>query len=267
MNTINLGQIDLSFHWASAGVYVNLLKYFGYKVNVSSAPHEAMFNKFKSGEVEILLSAWLPGSHSKYLEGFDDYDKLSVIYRPYCIWGVPEYVPTSFIRKIEDLSQAEIGNKFNKLIQGINPGAGISRFSLEIVAHFQLDQLGFHFANGSLDDCIQAFKNAVEKQEYVVIPLWHPQYIHHDYRIRALEDPENFLRGEDEATTILRKDSVLNENKELISVLQKIDLGNDVISEIDFYINIEGLDAEKASLKWIEEKFGGIESYVSHLKS
>ncbi|OJJ23116.1 hypothetical protein BKI52_01835 [marine bacterium AO1-C] len=267
METIALGQIDLSFHHASAGIYVYLLNHFGYEVAVKSAKHEAMFDQFVAGEVELLLSAWLPGSHSKYLKDFDAYEKLSAIYEPYCIWGVPEYVPETTVSTIQDLADPLVASKFNKLIQGINEGAGISRFSREIVTKYGLDKQGFHFENGNLEDCIGTFLHAEKAKEWAVIPLWHPQYIHHQLKIRELKDPENLLRGRDEATTIIRKDSALFANKELMQLLKKIYLGNEVISEIDYYINVEKLTALQATEKWVKKAFGNIDRYIHHLKN
>jgi glycine betaine/proline transport system substrate-binding protein len=39
-----------------------------------------------------------------------------------------------------------------------------------------------------------------------VIRLWHPQYLHYRYRIRALKEPFGLLGGTDQAKLILRKD-------------------------------------------------------------
>ena len=267
MKTINLGQIDLSFHHASAGIYIYLLEHFGYKVAVKSAKHEAMFDQFIAGEVDLLLSAWLPGSHSKYLENFSQYEKLSVIYEPYCIWGVSTQVSDTAVHQIQDLSDPAVAQQFNKLIQGINEGAGISRFSREIVAKYGLDKQGFHFENGSLKTCIDTFVAAEKANEWAIIPLWHPQYIHHQLKIRELKDPENLLRGVDQATTLIRKDSALFDQEALIQILRKIYLGNDVISEIDYYINIEQLSPLKATQKWVQKQFGDIEQYIAHLKN
>ena len=45
------------------------------------------------GEVDVMVSAWLPASHGEYLAPFEqDVIKVTVLYEPYCIWGVPDYV-------------------------------------------------------------------------------------------------------------------------------------------------------------------------------
>ena len=43
---------------------------------------------------------------------------------------------------------------------------------------------------GSEADCFGRFEAAVADKRCVVIPLWHPQFLHHRYTIRALEEPK-----------------------------------------------------------------------------
>jgi len=40
------------------------------------------------------------------------------------------------------------------------------------------------------------------------MPVWHPQYLHHAYKIRALDEPLGLSGGEDQATLIATSDVV-----------------------------------------------------------
>ncbi len=71
-SVIHVGHIDLSFHDASALEVEAILKKHGHVIERSAAPHEEMFQRMAHGEVDILVSAWLPASHGKYLEPFKD---------------------------------------------------------------------------------------------------------------------------------------------------------------------------------------------------
>jgi glycine betaine/proline transport system substrate-binding protein len=195
-SVVRVGHIDLSFHDASALEVEAILKKHGCRVERSAAPHEKMFRRMRRGEVDVLVSAWLPASHGGYLEPFEhEVRKLTVLYEPYCIWGVPDYVPAE-VTGVVDLLNPEVLTRMERLIQGINPGAGISRFSKAIIEQYGLAAAGYHFETGSEQDCFGRFERAVADGRWVVIPLWHPQALHHRYKIRALDEPKGLLGGQ-----------------------------------------------------------------------
>lgn len=254
LSAITVGQIDLSFHIAVAAIVARILRDHGHQVMSSTALHEAMFERLRRGEVDLLSSAWLPGSHAKYLSPFEDaVEKLTVLYEPYTIWGVPEYVPESAVREVSDLLKPDVAARMTKVIQGIGPGAGISRFSLEIMDAYQLKAAGYEFRNGTQQQCEDAFTSAVKERRWVVIPLWHPQHLHHRYRIRELGEPKGLLRGKDEATLIVRKDSLAKLDGAASRMLRKVTLGNTAVTYLDYLINIEKKTPAEAADRWFQE--------------
>jgi len=93
-SVVRVGHIDLSFHDASAREVEAILTSHGHHVERSAAPHEEMFQRMRRGEIDMLVSAWLPTSHGGYLRPFEQaVRKVTVLYEPYCIWGVPELHP------------------------------------------------------------------------------------------------------------------------------------------------------------------------------
>uniref|UniRef100_UPI001CBF2E6A glycine betaine ABC transporter substrate-binding protein n=1 Tax=Chryseobacterium sp. OSA05B TaxID=2862650 RepID=UPI001CBF2E6A len=194
MKKIILGAIDLSFHKVTAGVFHNVLEYLGYEVETVCKLHEQIFEMQKNGEIDLLISAWLPGSHAKYLAPYlDEVLLLNAIYEPYCIWGIPDYFAKKGVTSIADLTRREITSIMSKKINGIGMGAGISRFSLEIMDDYGLGDIGFEFITNSPEN----FNNLVEAQlkarQNFIIPLWHPQYLHHMFDIFPLEEPKGLL--------------------------------------------------------------------------
>ncbi|MBA1290643.1 glycine betaine ABC transporter substrate-binding protein [Pseudomonas japonica] len=253
---IRLGHIDLSFHAASAAVVQRILERHGYTVTPSASPHEKMFQRYGAGEVDMLVSAWLPASHGGYLAPFADATRqLGVLYQPYCIWGVPEYVPVEQVASVSDLLRPDVATKMSPLIQGINPGAGISRFSRTIIEQYGLDIAGYHFENGTQEACFTRFENAVEHREWVVVPLWHPQFLHHRYDIRALAEPTGLLGGEDNATLIVKESVAQQLPSALLDQLTRLTLGNNVVSELDHLICREGLSPLEAADRWLLRGF------------
>jgi glycine betaine/proline transport system substrate-binding protein len=51
-----------------------------------------------------------------------------------------------------------------KTIQGINPGAGISRFSQEMIVAYGLDKEGYSFRPGTQQECFSAFEDAFKAE-------------------------------------------------------------------------------------------------------
>nr|WP_320136102.1 glycine betaine ABC transporter substrate-binding protein [uncultured Amphritea sp.] len=231
---IRIGHIDLSFHEASALEVAQTLKAYGHEVSFSAAPHEAAFAMLGRGEVDILTSAWLPSSHNMYINPLlDQVDKITTLYEPYCIWGVPDYVPETDVSSVTDLLREPALNQMERLIQGINPGAGISRFSAKMIEAYGLGAEGYTFISGSENDCFDRYEAAVTEERWVVIPLWHPQFLHNRYTIRALKEPMGLLGGKDEATLIVRKDARERIGAEAMQALSHIYIGNKKLSALE----------------------------------
>jgi glycine betaine/proline transport system substrate-binding protein len=234
MSRIRVGHIDLGFHDASALEVEAVLKRHGHEIERSAAPHEEMFRRMGRGEIDMLVSAWLPASHGGYLEPFEeDVRKITVLYEPYCIWGVPSYVPETVVATVSDLLRPHALDRMDRLIQGINPGAGISRFSEAIVEQYGLAAAGYHFETGTEAECFDRFEAAVAEKRWVIIPLWHPQYLHARYEIRALAEPRGLLGGTDQATLIVRKDAEEKVGTTALDELSKMHLGNARVSELE----------------------------------
>ncbi|WP_277906228.1 glycine betaine ABC transporter substrate-binding protein [Nitrospirillum amazonense] len=231
---IRVGHIDLSFHDASALEVERILHDHGLPVERSAASHEEMFRRLGAGAIDILVSAWLPASHGAYLAPFENaVRKVAILYEPFCIWGVPDYVPESAVASVEDLMRPPALDRMERLIQGINPGAGISRFSQAIMVEYGLTAAGYHFQTGTEEECFGRYSSAVAQERWVVVPLWHPQWLHHRHRIRALVEPKGLLGGRDAATLIIRKDAEAKVGTAALAELSSLYLGNARVSALD----------------------------------
>lgn len=252
MTTVRLGYIDLSFHHASAAVVASLLEQAGIAVQMSASPHEKMFERYHKGEIDMLVSAWLPASHGGYLApSLEKTLKLGVLYNPYCIWGVPDYVPASDVSKVEDLLKPSVIERMSPLIQGINPGAGISRFSTAMMAEYGLTQAGYHFNTGTEADCFERFEEGYANKEWLIVPLWHPQFLHASHNIRALDESKGLLGGQDEATLIVTHEMAKQLPQALLASLSNLHLGNKAVSELDHLICRQGLTPRQAARQWL----------------
>lgn len=234
-----------------------LLERHGYRVDLSVAPHEEMFRRYGAGDVDMLVSAWLPSSHGAYLAPYAaGTRKLGVLYEPYCIWGVPDYVPEAAVASVQDLARPEVAARMDKLIQGINPGAGISRFSRAMMESYGLSVAGYRFENGTEEACFGRYEAVAARGDWVVVPLWHPQFLHHRYRIRTLAEPQGLLGGQDAATLVVREEVAAGMDAPLLERLTRLHLGNAAVSELDHMLSRQGLPPLQAADAWLARQPG-----------
>jgi glycine betaine/proline transport system substrate-binding protein len=252
MNTfsaVRLVTIDLSFHRAASGAVRSLLARYGISVSEVIAPHEQAFEHLRNGDADMLCSAWLPDSHGVYFDSMaEQFEKVTVLYRPYAYWGVPAYIPPEAVSEIDDLRKPDVVAHMTKRIQGIGPGAGISRFSRAAIIRYGLREFGYHFENGTLADCVTAYEDAVRLGKWAVVPLWKPQFLQEKYDIRQLRDPLGILGGADEATLVARHSLMQQLPANAVLELRDLYLGNDEISRLDYLVSRAGLSAMDAAL-------------------
>ena len=260
---VRLGVIDLSFHRASAGVVAQVLARGGVAHEWHAASHERIFLMLARGEVDLIVSAWLPGSHGHFVrDQAQALIRLGRLYQPYALWGVPDYVPTDAVSTVGDLRREEVATRMVKRIQGIGPGAGISRFSREIVEAYRLDECGYEFAHGSLDDCVRAFESAVAERRWVVVPLWRPQFLHARHAIRELREPRGLLRGVDDATLLLRREARALIPDGVLATLAGMSLGNDAVTAMDDQIGREGRPVMAVARAWLQANEGQLDTWA-----
>lgn len=252
---IRLGTIRLSFHAASAAVVQRVLERHGYSVVTTLSPQEEIFRRYGAGEVDMIVSAWLPTVHGHYLSSRQEQSRhLGILYEPYCAWGVPGYVPVGEVASVADLARPEIAARMSHLIQGISPSPFMSSVSKEILKQYGLSDLGYYFKSGSGDQCFSRYEKSFKKREWFVVPLWHPQFLHHRFPIRELFEPKGILGGVDKATLLAHARVADTLPLALLTDLTALTLGNRVVSELDDLICRRGLSPLQAADIWLEER-------------
>lgn len=251
---VRLGVTDLSFHRATAAIVVQVLRSMGLTAECQYALHEDNFKRMREGAIDMIVSAWIPFSHGMYKQAVETVvptRELGLHYEPYALWGVPDYVSEQAVDAIEDLLKPEVRARMNPLIQGIGPGAGITRFSLKIMEEYGLRSAGYEFRTGTQDECIEAFERMYRQRQWGVVPLWHPQFLHHRYRIRNLKDPKGLLGSVDRAVLLVREDRLALLTAAETRVLDNIKLSNAIVAELDDAFNRGEQSADEAATQWL----------------
>ncbi|ANF87341.1 ABC-type proline/glycine betaine transport system, periplasmic component [Pseudomonas antarctica] len=108
---IKLGVIDLSFHRATAAVVTKIFEILGFTVERNFALHEETFRQLRAGDIDMVVSAWLPHSHGNYKKEVEQRVatvELGTHYEPFAYWGVPYYIPQQCVNSVEDLRKPDV---------------------------------------------------------------------------------------------------------------------------------------------------------------
>ena len=226
--TEDLGTINLGFvaSWtdglSTAYLLDNQLTKMGYTVEMDEIGDAALiYAALSKGDVDMYPSAWPEVTHADYMNTYGDkIDDIGTYYdNAQLTWAVPEYMDD--VNSIEDLKG--MGAEFGGKVIGIEPGAGLTKASLEnVLPEYEL------------------------KDEY----FW----ANSEFAMRDLEDPKGALGGA-EGLHFLGKSGFADEYPEAAAWISELKLDDDQYGSLeDTVVNQydEGQEAEAVSA-WIEE--------------
>lgn len=251
--TIRLGQVSLSFYAVVGGIVQEVLEEDGYQVEVTAGSHGDIFPKIGAGEVDILAAAWLPNGHAPlYAKVKDATFQVGELYdNAKLYWAVPDYVPADLVRTIDDLKRPEVAARMDKRIRGIGATSGLMVGAAKIRDTYGLGAAGYEVIPGDPKDWIDNFKQAVAEQRWLVMPLWQPHWINAAYKVRVLDEPKGIYGKGD--TAVLLGHNGLREKiaPATLARLANIKLSVDAVTQMDLWVNVDGLTSREAAKKWL----------------
>ncbi len=191
--------------WDCATTSTNMVKAvleqeMGYEVEILPVAAAAMWQAVGSGDVDGMVTAWLPVTHGDYLKKVGDkVEDLGPLSTGAKVgWVVPKYVT---INSIEELKAN--ADKFEGKIIGIDPGAGLMRMSEDTMKAYSLDN--FELVEGSGATMTAALSDAVKNNKWVVVTGWSPHWMFGRWQLKYLEDPKGTLGGSETINAVVRK--------------------------------------------------------------
>jgi len=250
--SIKLGQVSLSFYAVTGGIVQHVLEKEGYTVEVIEGSHADIYPKVGSGEVDILAASWLPNAHAVLYKKVETSTfKLAKLYddaRLY--WTVPAYVPAQEVSSIEDLLKPAVKSRMPSTVVSLPESTGLTILGLEVLKSYGLDAAGYQLQAAPPGTWIGTFKTAYEAGNWVVFPLWQPQWINSVYELRVLEDPKRIF-GTDSAYLIANQQLKSKLSPRTLAYLSNIRLSIAAITEMDKSMNVEKISARQAAERWI----------------
>ena len=225
------GTIKLRYvNWAEGVAMTHLVATvledkMGYDVEVTMADVAPIFTSIASGNTDAFLDCWMPVTHKDYMEEYgDDLVDLTVINSNARIGlVVPSYVE---IDNIEDLN-ANKGD-FSGEIVGIDSGAGIMSATEKAIDEYGLE---YNLITSSGPAMTAALKNAIDKNEPIVVTGWAPHWKFARWDLKFLDDPKGTFGATEEIHCITRK-GLGDDYPEVNELLSKFKMNDDELGSL-----------------------------------
>lgn len=171
----------------------------GRKVEVLPVSAAAMWMAVATGDVDGMVTAWLPVTHGDYLKKVEGKvkDLGPLVGGARLGWAVPDYVP---LKSIEEL-KANAG-KFKGKIIGIDPGSGLMKLSEKAMQEYGLNEM--ILVEGSGATMTAALDDAIRRKEWIVVTAWSPHWMFGRWKLHYLDDPKKTLGEEERIHTVVR---------------------------------------------------------------
>ncbi len=231
---------------------------YGQKVELVQTDVAPLYQGVSRGDLDAMMMAWLPATHEDYYKRVESkVENLGPVYEGAKLgWVVPAYIPESEINSIEDLKKAEIQEKLKGQIQGIDPGAGLTRLSEEAIKAYGLN---YKLQISSEAAMLTTVDREMRKDGWFVATAWSPHWMFGKYKLRYIDDPETAL-GDAEHVDVLARKGFAEENPEVAGFLKRMKLPIDELEAAMF--NAQETSYEKAVDKYIEENPDRIKEWV-----
>lgn len=231
----------------------------GQKVELVQTDVAPLYQGVSRGDIDFMMMAWLPQTHADYYKRVESkVETLGTVYEGAKLgWVVPKYIPESEIGSIEDLKKEDVQKKLSGTVQGIDPGAGLTRLSEEALKTYALKDYKLQISSeaGMLTTVDRAYRG----EKWFVATSWSPHWMFGKYELRYLKDPKGAL-GEAEHVDVLARKEFKTENPKVAEFMSRMKLP---IADLEAAMfDAQETSYEKAVDKYISEHPGQIKSWL-----
>ena len=155
------------------------------------------------GDLDLMLMAWLPGTHRDYWARVRDRVlDLGPMYTGKLGWIVPDYVPKDVLNSVDQLRDSELAARFDNRVQGIDPGSGLNQASLEALKRYDLQQVDLVASSSAAMAAV--LSQAINEKRWMIATSWTPHWMFARYGLRFLEDPKGVFGGTERIHAVAR---------------------------------------------------------------
>ncbi|MND42773.1 Glycine betaine-binding protein OpuAC precursor [compost metagenome] len=231
----------------------------GQKVELVQTDVAPLYQGVSRGDIDAMMMAWLPATHADYYDKVKNrVETLGTVYDGAKLgWVVPTYIPESEIASIEDLKKPDVQKKLSGTIQGIDPGAGLTRLSQQAVKDYALDDYKLQISSEA--GMLTTVDRAMRGEKWFVATSWSPHWMFGKYKLRYIDDPKKSL-GEAEHVDILASKDFKTENPKAAEFLSRMKVPLDDLEAAMF--NAQETSYDEAVAKYIQDHPDQIKAWV-----
>lgn len=231
----------------------------GQQVELVQTDVAPLYQGVSRGDIDAMMMAWLPATHADYYDKVKNrVETLGTVYDGAKLgWVVPTYIPESEIASIEDLKKPDVQKKLSGTIQGIDPGAGLTRLSQQAVKDYALDDYKLQISSEA--GMLTTVDRAMRGEKWFVATSWSPHWMFGKYKLRYIDDPKKSL-GEAEHVDILASKDFKTENPKAAEFLSRMKVPLDDLEAAMF--NAQETSYDEAVAKYIEDHPDQIKAWV-----
>lgn len=253
--TVEIGYVNWACATASTYLVKNVIESeLGLSVELSDLEAGIMWQSVSTGDIDLIVCAWLPGTHADYYaQTKDDIVDVGPNYEGARIGlVVPTYVE---IDSIEELNAN--ADKFDGRIVGIDAGAGIMGATHDAIEEYDLD---LELLDSSDPFMAAELRTAIQNDEWIVVTGWTPHWKFADFDLKFLEDPLGVYGGAETINTITRT-GFSTDNPQVQSFLDNYFLTAEQLGGLIGMME-EYEDNDEAAQAWIEENRDVVEGWL-----
>jgi len=239
--------------WADAEV-VSLMAeqlietHYGVPVERVMADIGIQYQSVARGDLDLMLMAWLPGTHRDYWERVrDQVLDLGPMYSGKLGWVVPDYVPANELNSISDLRDPTLAKRFGNRVQGIDPGSGLNQASEQALKSYRLADIELISASSAAMTAVLA--QAIREQRWVAVTSWTPHWMLARYQLRFLEDPQGVFGGTERIHAVARL-GLDKQFPQVTDFLSRFHIPDQELSAV--LLNAQNTSAEEAVMNYIK---------------
>lgn len=248
-------------NWDEGIAYTNLAKIvleqkMGYEVEITAADVGPAYTAVAKGDKDAFMETWLPVLHKDYVEKFkDDIVDLGTVYEgTQSGLVVPSYVT---IDKISELNGAK--DKLGGKIIGIDAGAGIMQTAEKVIADYGLE---LELVASSGPAMTAALKNAIAKQEWIVVTGWRPHWKFGRWDLKFLEQDADKTVWKTGTIQIMGRKDLEKDKPELAQFLRNMRLTDAQISDLMIKIEESDRDVAEVAREWMEANEAVVSAWI-----
>lgn len=259
------GKLTLVYtEWACATASTHVLKatleQAGYDVETLPVAAAAIYQSLATGNADAMTTAWLPITHADYMNKVgEDVENLGTNLNGPAVlgWVVPSYVT---IDSIPDMKDPKVAEKFNNKIIGIDPGAGLMRYSEKALKAYDLEN-EYELMGGSGATMTAALSNAIKSNEWVVVTGWAPHWKFGRWDLKILEDPKQELGKVEHIDTIVRK-GLKKDMPEAYAIIDRFEWDDKDIAQVMDWNTADNAEPEETAKRWVEQNQDKVKKWL-----